>query len=805
MGIEKQGSRGGNYVGGFLQMFDWHAKSRKKLFSSKSDSTGRSKQKKRCDGNLPRTRLQMLEVDEITAGSSSSIKEGSDYSCSSSLMDEDFYETKAPGVVAKLMGLDSLPKSTPLTDFHSLPTPNHYHQQQKTQKTEPFQDRNTKSGRLHDLPVHSAVKIINRPIEKFQTEVLPPKTAKSIPVTQHKLLSPIKSSHFTPSKDAARVMEAAARIIEPRPGPSERTKMPPADLKEKARLARKPPSKAFEGSRKNSEASTVKSLKGHQSMNKSWNRPQLGPENKGKSISLALQAKANVQKREGLHAADKKEASEVSPSNNNSSNLCRNQNIAKKHSGGPNGMMNVLRQNNQKQNCMAADRGKSPVKSKTNVAKSKLGEMSRVSSSSKKSGSEVKDDKNKALCSSASSSEIVSRKKRCVDGNYNNSEKSEAVKDRGKVGTDVISFTFNAPMTRSGFQSKKSYVGHNMSSGHALSSLLEEKIKELAQKVEFSKHKSGSVLNDMNVSDCKAVIWSNEMEENEAVDEMDIDNQGLEEEFSMTESYISQADKSLDCRLPSPVSVLDLSPCAESCNSSDTLDSNIVGGSKQCSSSIQAQELLDMYSSKNFLTGEGDAELCDSASSNSTGTVVKMQVTKTPLDLTNPAKSPGKWELAYISKILFHLQPMFEDYALGQSKGLIKPQLFDQLEFEISKGQLSISGDIPRIERRLLFDYVNECMDLRFTPYVSQGCKSWAKGVSVIKRKEKLVEEVLKEIMGSTGVGDSMIDELVDKDMSSVHGKWLDFDVEAFELGMQIETRILNSLIDELVTDVLLL
>lgn len=38
MGMEKRGS---NYVGGFLQMFDWNAKSRKKLmFSSKPDLPG---------------------------------------------------------------------------------------------------------------------------------------------------------------------------------------------------------------------------------------------------------------------------------------------------------------------------------------------------------------------------------------------------------------------------------------------------------------------------------------------------------------------------------------------------------------------------------------------------------------------------------------------------------------------------------------------------------------------------------------------------------------------------------------------
>lgn len=40
MRMEKQGSKGGNYVGGFLQMFDWNVKSRKKLFSSKSEVPG---------------------------------------------------------------------------------------------------------------------------------------------------------------------------------------------------------------------------------------------------------------------------------------------------------------------------------------------------------------------------------------------------------------------------------------------------------------------------------------------------------------------------------------------------------------------------------------------------------------------------------------------------------------------------------------------------------------------------------------------------------------------------------------------
>lgn len=41
MGVEKEGSKsGGGYVGSFFHLFDWSAKSRKKLFSSKSDLSG---------------------------------------------------------------------------------------------------------------------------------------------------------------------------------------------------------------------------------------------------------------------------------------------------------------------------------------------------------------------------------------------------------------------------------------------------------------------------------------------------------------------------------------------------------------------------------------------------------------------------------------------------------------------------------------------------------------------------------------------------------------------------------------------
>lgn len=205
-----------------------------------------------------------------------------------------------------------------------------------------------------------------------------------------------------------------------------------------------------------------------------------------------------------------------------------------------------------------------------------------------------------------------------------------------------------------------------------------------------------------------------------------------------------------------------------------------------------------MCSLKTLLKIEGDTELSDSASSISNGTVAKLQKTA----LTDSG-NPRRWELDYVKRILYNIEVMFKDYALGRTREIINPDLFDQLESR--KGNLNDGGVTSRINRRVLFDCVKECLELRCRQYVSGGCQLWAKGLSVVRRKDRLAEEVYREISGWSAVGDSMIDEIVDKDMSCQHGRWLGFDIEAFELGIQIESRILNSLMDEVLADILVL
>lgn len=445
------------------------------------------------------------------------------------------------------MGLDSLPPSniaepysSPFFDSQSLQDVHFnrknidfHHDHQSMHSGNLLNRVDVPSRSIMDLKPQ---KTLSRPIEKFQTEILPPKSAKSIPITHHKLLSPIKSPSFVPTKNAAHIMEAAAKIIEPGPQATTKAKMPHVgsplmplkvrDLKERMEAAQKMPlvgsssvplkvkdlkekaeaaqklSRRAESSRRPVESSAAKYLKG-QSLNKSWNgsvettsfrgspdaeESSAGSKNKGKSISLAIQAKVNVQRREGLNPSTNRssvslrEQSEVKSSQPFKSQS-KTQKSAHKKSSIPNAP-GVLRQNNQKQNC-SVDKDRLPSKSLVSNSQSRKplsGEYSlgRHKTSSKISGNSRTGSRKMGLEptnsekeASYSSTKNFPRKKRSINGDFtleknwvadnlliDKNEKvfqSNTVKERhfswaedsGKKGMDVVSFTFTAPLTRS--------------------------------------------------------------------------------------------------------------------------------------------------------------------------------------------------------------------------------------------------------------------------------------------------------------------------------------------------------------------
>lgn len=207
---------------------------------------------------------------------------------------------------------------------------------------------------------------------------------------------------------------------------------------------------------------------------------------------------------------------------------------------------------------------------------------------------------------------------------------------------------------------------------------------------------------------------------------------------------------------------------------------------KQCSSSVQGQNIFNMTCSNKFHVMKADAELSDSASSSSAKVVASKHV-------TDPAGS-AKWELEYVNKIVCKTGMMFKNVSIGKTSEIVDPHLFDQLESR---------GDELNLQQKVLFDCVGECMDLRFRQYVGGGYKAWEKGLSLARKTNWLAKEVHREISSWEAMGDCNVDELVGNDMSSQCGRWLDFSVETFELGVEIERKIVNSLLNELISDIL--
>lgn len=166
-------------------------------------------------------------------------------------------------------------------------------------------------------------------------------------------------------------------------------------------------------------------------------------------------------------------------------------------------------------------------------------------------------------------------------------------------------------------------------------------------------------------------------------------------------------------------------------------------------------------------------------------------------------RRPRDMALEYVQDILTNAEFISEEFVIGQTNTVIMPNVFDRLE-NLSNGTENCGEEYSKLERKVLFDYVSEYLELRCRQAFVGCCKEWPGWVTSILRKSWLAEELYKQMLGFRNMEEVMVDELVSKDMSTAYGKWLDFDVEAFEQGIEVEQDILAYLIDELVSDLFL-
>ncbi|KAG0497324.1 hypothetical protein HPP92_002015 [Vanilla planifolia] len=289
----------------------------------------------------------------------------------SSVTDEDRNGVRAPGLVARLMGLESIPASgisKPNSILSFTKNPLHYN---KIFEDQPNHIWHGEISNSVDFPTQ---KMPSSPIERFQTEILPPRPARTISLTPKKVLPTIKNAGFT-KRNEAHIMEAVVRIINPAFEDDIRDKFPSSfepfnvhQTKERISSSQRS-SKVLDSPRSDVYLKEKTFGRSHNALEYSSSsfRPSsavsdtksLNKAGKGESVLLAIQAKVNVQRRKGVRTVGRnglqvlKNIDEDKINQPFKSQPRSHQNKQQKKAS-MSGESGVLRQNNQKQNHLPA-------------------------------------------------------------------------------------------------------------------------------------------------------------------------------------------------------------------------------------------------------------------------------------------------------------------------------------------------------------------------------------------------------------------------------------------------------------------
>ncbi|CAM0877603.1 unnamed protein product [Alopecurus aequalis] len=863
MDVEKAAAKGH----GFFGLFDWgkSKKSKRRLFSASggySPAQGSSVDGREVDGSVPSTPSHSIHGDAM------SMKESSDQSCSSSVIDDEACARRGPTVVARLMGLDSMPAAS-----SSGPYP------------VPFSGQHTFQNNAHDeligrsyLGVSSPHKMPSSPIDRFRMEALPPRFARrTLSAAQQKLFSPVKNPNHVSSRNAADIMEAASRII--RPGvensssyrvrdagysndvrafsPREIVRvqqMSQAAKKRDVSASSKPPSgRQLDGSSITSE--TTPSFR----VSQSNGGAPVAPRVKAVSRPSTEFRASNAQGREGIGRSSRKLPTSMDPV----------QNMVERN-GRTQQKQNVLVQNNRKQNAMGveqlSERQKLDSKSGTlsqqqrnlhapNAAPRKAG-ITRTHSenstkSNKKGELQPANYANRRVNSAAKTipkprrlpdEGIHSRKNqpsdkipaerspRRVRHNIVIEEQSTFSTNKKKISTEIVSFTFTSPVNKSlpgshfSNHSKRSIENWNSLStssntsnaesdtidGDYLRLLLEQKLRELTSGVRspYSKPANGvriyapSPVLDDTASACDTSSIASTDYDRDSTQSFKDGN----DEFSQTD-LVSQNDQSsqsvkydngfidqaeLEQIHLSPHSTWEASVSTETCSSAE---SRTNANESRLFSSTEGVATSGSTQYGRVLEVEALSEYSDTATS----------ITVATAEIPPPESSSScRTEINFLREIL--KASSLRDHACSYLEGFgssdfLDPHLFEELNdnFRLSVGEEE--GKSLRMIRRLLFDCTNEILSVKCAYYFNAGYSSWYMGMAVL---QKLSPEEIYQEMNSLKVAEEwMVDELVYREMSGPLGSWVDFKTESYESAKDITAELLESLVDEMVDDLL--
>lgn len=217
---------------------------------------------------------------------------------------------------------------------------------------------------------------------------------------------------------------------------------------------------------------------------------------------------------------------------------------------------------------------------------------------------------------------------------------------------------------------------------------------------------------------------------------------------------------------------------------------------------MQDEELSDFSPMNESLPLENEAEWSEQSSCIVMGEdMVAIEQSSIMSNSVEFTRLSGNVEFDYIKDILYSAELMTEKFLMGETDKIIMPNLFDLLE---TKSTVAESyEEYSKIERKVIFDTVSECLELRCRKVFVGSCKAMPKWMASVQKKSSLAEDLYKEMLNLRSMEESVVEELVYKDMSTPSGTWLEFDTEAFEEGLELEFDVVTCLINELVSDLL--
>ncbi|KAL5196152.1 hypothetical protein HKD37_20G057826 [Glycine soja] len=885
------------FKGSFLSFFDWNGKSQKKLLCDRPNLPDVSKQGKENMDSMPKSQDNRIKMDNNRVNPSNNAS--CDIDCAISINSDEGCGAKVPGLVARLMGLDSLPVSTvsglsssstslygsnSLGSSHSPDDDVLHSMVDCCCPVDPINMRLKPEKSSWAAMQSRAQKVGNPAMKRFQTEMLPPKSVKPIPVTHNKLLSPIKSPGYTQPKHAAHVMEAAAKIIEASSQPCRRNRMSSSgsssvplrilDLKEKLEAAQYEfkfmdthtanPLNGKPSERRNNLYKSSSSFKGSRDSVKN-SSCQLA--SKGKSASLAMPSKTNAQSRDELTLNGNRRYMRQNKQNDVKSNqfprsqkkqiVDRARVMQQRACTGQSS--NVLGKNNQKQNSVT-NKGGSASKvdsnkptqtwsseSSTGAKKTTKKVVVNANIEPKRFGTRITDtikefpvSKRKGIFQKKnySSSDVhnEARGSNSAANTYENkSVKCNITTDRSidqdafsmKGSNGVISFTFTSPLRRNmpelqssteqvmgtrneievnSCNSDKLYPQKSSFSpprlhvidGDALSVLLEKKLQELTSRINppqcsLTTEGSSTGLRSSLEDKCQSVLSTTVREQDRIFhNKLDSMHDNCSSSDIMMLSMNQQLQTSESMEEPS---------CSSNSESQNGSYLHSAYGST-IYSSMQDEEVSNFSPMNESLSLENKAEWSEQSSSIVMGDNMASEQLSLMSNSAEYTRSARNMELEYVKDIFSNAELMAEEFVVGETDKIIMENLFDKLENE-GLGAENYE-EYSKIERKIIFDTVSECLELRCKQVFVGSCKAWPKWVASVQRKKCLAEEFYKEMLSFRNMEDGVeVDELVSKDMSTGWGRWLDFDIEACEEGSELEFDIVTCLINELVSDLL--